>query len=142
MIDGINSSKKCFFAWVIVFVVLCTGLCVLWTVLNNNSPVEEQAPAEIMNWFYIGSFLFACLPIGWKTRKKIFSWYAHIPTEEIKVTETNLVVAVIRLGKCFILLTLDVVLFAFYTAVSVIIGPFINLYTIITGIVFMVQKKI
>ncbi len=142
MIDGINSSKKWFFVWVTVFVVLCAGLCILWTVLNNNSPAEERATSQQMMWFYIGSFLFSCLPIGWATRKKVVSWYAHIPTEEIKVNETNLVVAIARLSKCSFLLGLDIVLFGLYTAIAIIVGPFINLYTIITGIVFMVQKKI
>lgn len=48
MIEGINSSKKAFFAWLAVFVVLFVGLSVTWTVLNNNSPVAEQATAEQM----------------------------------------------------------------------------------------------
>lgn len=142
MIDGINNSKKAFFIWLIVFVVLFVGLCVTWTVLNNNSPAEEQLAPKYMNMFYAGSFLFACLPMGWAVRRKIASWYAHVPTEEIKVFETNLVVALIRLFKCIFLFALDVALFAVYTAVAIIIGPFMNLYTFISGIIFMVTKKI
>lgn len=142
MIDGINNSKKAFFIWLIVFVVLFVGLCVTWTVLNNNSPAEEQLAPKYMNMFYAGSFLFACLPMGWAVRRKMVSWYAHVPTEEIRVFETNLVVALIRLFKCIFLFALDVALFAVYTAVAIILGPIMNLYAFITGIVFMVTKKI
>ena len=142
MIDGINNSKKAFFIWLIVFVVLFVGLCVTWTVLNNNSPAEEQLTPKYMNMFYTGSFLFACLPMGWAVRRKMVSWYAHVPTEEIRVFETNLVVALFRLIKCTVLFALDVSLFAIYTSVAIIIGPFMNLYAFITGIIFMITKKI
>ena len=96
MIEGINSSKKAFFAWLAVFVVLFVGLSVTWTVINNNSPVAEQATAEQMKMLYLGSFLFA----------------------------------------------LNVALFAIYTAFAIVAGPIMNLYTIISGIIFMCQKKI
>ena len=142
MIEGINSSKKAFFAWLAVFVVLFVGLSVTWTVINNNSPVAEQATAEQMKMLYLGSFLFACLPLGWATRRKIAKWYAHVPTEEIQVFETNLVVALFRLGKCSFLFALNVALFTIYTAFAIVAGPIMNLYTIISGIIFMCQKKI
>ncbi len=142
MIEGINSSKKAFFAWVAVFVVLFVGLSITWTVINNNSPVAEQATAEQMKMLYLASFLFACLPLGWATRRKIAKWYAHVPTEEIQVFETNLVVALFRLGKCTFLFALNVALFAIYTAFAIVAGPIMNLYTIISGIIFMCQKKI
>ena len=142
MIDGINNSKKAFFIWLIVFVVLFVGLCVTWTVLNNNSPAEEQLAPKYMNMFYAGSFLFACLPMGWAVRRKFASRYVHVPTEEIKVFETNLVVALIRLIKCTVLAAIDIALFAIYTAIAIILGPIMNLYAFITGIVFMVTKKI
>ena len=142
MIDGINDSKKAFFIWTIVFLVLFIGLCVTWTVLNNNSPVEEQLAPDVMKMFYAGSFLFACLPMGWAVRRRISTWYAHIPTEEIQVFETNLVVAIFRLAKCSILLGFDIALFVLYTAFAIVAGPIMVLYTIISGIIFMCTKKI
>lgn len=142
MIEGINDSKKSFFTWLIVFLVLCIGLCVTWTVLNNNSSADEKLSEQVMMYFYLGSFLFSCLPIGWAARRKVIKWYAHVPTEEIKVFETNLPVALFRLIKCTILFSLNVTLFTIYTSAAIIVGPFINLYAIITGIVFMIQKKI
>ena len=142
MISGINDSKKAFFIWTIVFLVLFIGLCVTWTVINNNSPIEEQLAPDVMKMFYAGSFLFACLPMGWAVRRKIVTWYAHIPTEEIQVFETNLVVALFRLAACTFTFALDVALFGIYTAFAIVAGPIMMLYTIVTGIVFMSTKKI
>lgn len=142
MISGINDSKKAVIIWTIVFLVLSIGLCVTWTVLNNNSPVDEQLAPDVMKMFYAGSVLFACLPMGWTVRRRISTWYAHIPTEEIQVFETNLVVAIFRLAKCSILFGFDVALFVLYTAFAIVVGPIMMLYTIITGIIFMCTKKI
>ncbi len=142
MIEGINSSKKAVIIWFIVFVVLFTGLSITFAVLQNNAVEAEKATPQEMLYLYLGAFLFSCLPIGWAARRKLVTWYAHVPTEEIKVFETNLVVALFRLIKCAFLFGLNVALFAIYTAGAIIAGPFLNLYTIITGIVFMCQKKI
>ena len=142
MISGINSSKKAFFAWIIVFLVIAIGLCTLWTVLNNNSPEEEKASEEIMMYFYGGSILAACFPIGWATKRKITKWYAHIPTEEMKVFETNLPVALFRLIKCWVLLMFDLALLAIYLAFAIVAGPIMTVYTFITGIIFMCMRKI
>lgn len=142
MIMGINSSKKVFFIWLSVFLVLFLGLCITATLLDNTYPPEERSTSAQMGIIYLGSFIISCLPIGWATRRKIIKWYAHIPTEEIKIFETNLVLAIIRLVKCCILLALNTSLFAIYTAFSIIAGPFINLYAIISSIIFMCQKRI
>lgn len=142
MISGINSSKAAFFAWILVFAILFGGLCTLWTVLNNNEPEEEKASDEMMMGFYAASLLIAGFPIGWATKRKITKWYAHIPTEEIKVFETNLPVALFRLIKCMVLLAFDIALLAIYLAFALIAGPIMTVYTLITGIVFMCTKKI
>ena len=142
MIDGINSSKKAFFIWLALFLVLFIGLSVTVTVLDNSYPPEERSTQTQMMILYLASFIIACLPIGWATRRRLVRWYAHIPTDEIKIFETNLVLALFRLIKCSFLLGLNLVIFALYTAFAIVAGPFINLYAIISGIVFMCQKKI
>ncbi len=142
MIEGLNSSKKAVIIWMVVFVVLFAGLFIAITVLQNTSPAEEKATAQQMLIMYVGSFLFSCLPIGWAGRRKLVKWYAHVPTEEIKVFETNLVVALFRLIKCSVLFAFNVALFAIYTAGAVVAGPILNFYTIISGIIFMAKKRI
>ena len=91
MIQGINSSKTAVFVWLFVFIFLFVGLCVTFTMINNNSLEEDKATPEQMNYLYIGSFLFSCLPIGWTARRRMFAKYIHVPTEDIEVFETNLV---------------------------------------------------
>lgn len=142
MIQGINSSKTAVFVWLFVFIFLFVGLCVTFTMINNNSLEEDKATPEQMNYLYIGSFLFSCLPIGWTARRRMFAKYIHVPTEDIEVFETNLVVALFRLGKCTVIAAIDLALFAFYSIVSVVIGPFVNIYSFISGIVFMCTKRI
>ncbi len=142
MIEGLNSSKKSVIIWMIVFVVLFVGLCVGITVIENSYLADDRSTPQQMLILYGASFLISCLPIGWAGRKKLVSWYAHVPTEEIKVFETNLVLAIYRLAKCFILIDLNLFLFAVYTIGAIIAGPFLNFYTIISGIVFMCKKKI
>ncbi len=142
MIEGLNSSKKSVIIWMIVFVVLFVGLSVAIAVLEGAAPADEKSTPTQMLIGYVGAFLLSCLPIGWAGRRKLVKWYAHVPTEEIKVFETNLVVAIFRLTKCSFLLGLNLVLFAVYTAGAVIAGPILNFYTIISGIVFMCKKRI
>ncbi len=142
MIQGINSAKKYFFLWLFVFLILFFGLAIGLTKWNETFPVAEQATKDQMNLLYGASFIIACLPIGWSTRRRFMYWYAHVPTEEIKITETNLVVALFRLIKCSVLTALDIALFAFYFVVSVILGPFMNLYAFITGLIYMLTGKI
>ena len=142
MIEGLNSSKKSVIIWMIVFVVLFVGLSVAIAVLEGSAPADEKSTPTQMLIGYAGAFLLSCLPIGWAGRRKLVKWYAHVPTEEIKVFETNLVVAIFRLAKCSFLLGLNLVLFAVYTAGAIIAGPILNFYTIISGIVFMCQKRI
>ena len=142
MIQGINDSKKSFIIWMAVFVVIFGGLSIGLTVLNNSYPAAEQATAQQMSIIYAVSFFLGCFPIGWATKRKITTWYAHIPTEDIQVFETNLVVAIWRLGKCWFLLLFDVALLCLYIAFAAVAGPIMTLYTLITGIVFICKKKI
>lgn len=142
MIKGINDAKKTVFIWMFVFLVLCIGLCVTFYIINNNAAEADKATDNQMLMLYGGSFLFSCLPIGLSTRRRFLKWYAHVPTEEIKVFETQLPVALWRLIKCAFLAGLNLALFAIYTAMAIVIGPFMNFYAIISGIVYMCKKKI
>ena len=126
----------------VVFVVIFGGLSIGLTVLNNSYPIEEQATAQQMLILYAVSFLVACFPLGWATKRKITTWYVHVPTEEIEVFETNLVLAIWRLGKCWVLFCFNVFLFELYMIFAIIAGPIMMIYTLITGIVFICKKKI
>lgn len=134
MIDHINDSKKAVIIWTVVFLTIFIGLSVFF--------ITTYPEAEL--WTIVLFYIPSCLPIGWAMRRKLIKWYAHVPTEKIlvKVNEGNLLVAIWRLLVVLVLAELNICLFIIYTVGALVVGPFVNLYAIISGFVFMFQKKI
>lgn len=139
MIEDINDSKRAVIIWTTVFLVLFVGLSTWFITLNGKYPESErESLASLLGTAYV----LSCLPIGWAMRRKFVKWYAHVPTEKLKIFETNTILALWRIGVVVILATLNLCLFTIYLYCSVIVGPFVNLYAIISGFVFWLQKKI
>lgn len=139
MIEYINDSKKAVVIWTVVFLVLFSGLSACFITLNGRAPESERESIALLLGM---AYVLSCLPIGWAVRRKVIKWYVHVPTEKIKVFETNLLLALWRIWVAWILAALDLCLLIIYAVASLIVGPFVNLYAIISGVVFMVQKKI
>ncbi len=143
MIQGFNSSKKSYFIWLAVFLVLFVALAGVLLYLSSSS---GEAPANIGEWLilFAAAHLVASFPIGFALRRRYLHWYAHIPTEDLKiqVSDVNLIPAIFSLVKCEFFTVLDLVLLAFYLVASAVIGVFFAPYLIVSGIIFIIKGRI
>lgn len=158
MINGLNDSKKHFFVWAIVTIVLFIGFSIgiqcLFSYLVKSGELDAATETvEIMGKQFssnllIGAFLYviACLPMGWFVRSKFMCWFVHIPTEKIRYryndVANNPIVSFFILMWCWILLFFNAALLLFYICFSIITGIVIFPYHIISGIILMCKKKI
>ncbi len=147
MVKGINSSKKYYFIWLSVFLVLFFGLMIGMTVWANKAPDLFNNKTVKLICLYALPYLIATLPMGITIRRRFMHWYAYVPTDELDL-DFNIfsIVAVIRAGsrlfKCLFLSFFNSLLLLFYLIVAIIIGIFFTPYFIISGIVLIVKKKI
>lgn len=152
MISGINSSKTSFFVWTIITTLLLVALFVLGYYDRANWGLTNEIIKELSAFIPKNAsgilikvalpVLLATFPIGISFKiNAIGPKYIHIPTEKFRVFDTN-PLAIFKLIYCEILFVIDVVLFALAVLFSFIAGPFVFIYTLISGIVLMAKKKI
>ena len=149
MIEGLNDSKKHFFVWGIVTIVIFLALFIAGLVLANSYGGWKEELVEIAGRKFSGTLLvilfmyqFSTFPMGFYVRRKVMRRYIHVPTEEIKINESNTILAFFRLVKCEILAVINLGLLCFYLSASILFGIVLFPYHIISGIVFLIQKKI
>ena len=133
MISGLNDSKKHYFIWTAVTVAIFAVVFALSWGTTGDYPK-----------YFAGllAYCVATIPIGFFVRRKYLHWYVHVPTEKIKIFEANIVVALYRLTVVWVLAAFNLALLWFYLGVSFLFGFVLFPYHLISGIVFMLQKKI
>ena len=146
MIYKINDSKTAYFIWLTVIVVLFAGFTYLVFWFFNHPEIKSEitpADEKIIGILKLAvPYVLATFPLGWTVRRRIMRKYLHVPTEDIRIFETNVVVAFWRLVVCEIVFLIDVVLFVLYFAFSIIFGVLFTPYFIISGIILMITKRI
>lgn len=158
MITGITDSKKHYFIWNIVtiaiFSALFFGLPLLLGAASSDN--YSLAPSDTLQVFGITfsegelyllyallCYAVATFPMGFFVRRKFMKKYIHVPTEQIKISESfrNPFVAFFRLIKCEILAAVDLILLVFYLVVSALVGIVIYPYQLISGLILLITAK-
>lgn len=156
MIQGLTDTKKHFFIWNIVtiaiFSALFFGLPLLLGAASSDN--YSLAPSDTLQIFGITfsegelyllyallCYAVATFPMGFFVRRKIMKKYFHIPTEDIKIFESNILLAFFRVVKCQVLLAINLILLAFYLTASAVIGIVIFPYQLISGVILMISGK-
>lgn len=141
MFDNINDSKSHFFIWLsVTLAIFAVGLGGMFYLIRSSD--ENVLEWEKIVFGVLLPYVVSTVPIGWCFRRQLLKGYIHVPTEKIKVFETNVVLAVGRILLCEILALVDVAIFAFYIVLAVISGPFFFIYFVVSSIVMMAKKKI
>lgn len=151
MIPGINNSKKSFFIWTIITTVLIAGLLILVQVDKENWGIAKEIISQIPKTIIpkkvsrvlirtVLPILLATLLIGVGFKVLIIKpHYLHIPTEKLHAFSPD---SIYYLIKIYINLIIDVIIFALSFVFSLLIGPFVYVYTVISGIILLITKKI
>ena len=141
MIENINNSRKKYFIWLGVTGALFIVLVVLvqFAIQSIKTEIPEFSLGVLA---VVIPYVMATLPLGWAVRRHIVKKYIHVPTEKIEVFETNLVLALGRILLVSFCVGVNISLLSVYSIMSVLIGIFFTPYFIVSGIVFIVQKKI
>lgn len=143
MIKKINDSKKSYFTWLGVTGGLFAVLAVLGLLAFKSGLQAELAISQGMSVIFAVAvaYIFATFPLGMAVRRSFAKWYMHVPTENLRVFETNLVVALGRLFTVYFAVGVNIALLIIYCTLSEIIGIFFTPYFIISGIVFMATGR-
>ena len=148
MIEGLNDSKKHFFVWTIVTLTLFAllfGGCYFvnkYTNVFSELFTKTEISFSVNLAFALAAYTLSTFPLGIFVRRKVMKRYVHVPTEQIKISEKNVAVAFFRLIKCQVLAIVDLVLLCFYIIASFLFGIVMFPYHVISGIVFLIGRKI
>ena len=151
MIKNINDSKKHFFVWTIVTIVIFVATMIGGNALFQWASEEsgEEIPQLAKTLLYVCAYAVATFPIGFAVRRKFMHWYMPMRSPSVGTVKDDYIEgrdhplrAIFRFIRFDFALLFDLVLLAFYCAVSLVIGLFIFPYHITSGIVFLCQKKI
>ena len=151
MIEGINDSKAHYFVWLIVTLLLIGFLFTIVILGGDELAASFKVKAfKLESWMLlIGAYAIAVFPIGFAVRRKFFKFYITFPRifhnsvrEDYEAATNNPIGTFFRMIAFDIVLALNIVLIVLKLAVSVPVGMVIYPYHVISGIVFMTQKKI
>lgn len=152
MITGITDSKKHYFIWNIVtiaiFSLLFFGVPLIMEAASLDADMSGSRESfgigiSDVLLYLLMCYVIATYPMGFFVRRKFMKKYIHVPTEQIKISESfrNPFVGSFRLIKCDILAAVDLILLVFYLVVSALVGIVIYPYQLISGLILLITAK-
>jgi len=151
MIENINDTKKHYFVWLIVTVVIFAlayfggNELLKWAAEESG----EEIPALATVLCVAAAYAVAVFPMGFSVRRKFMYWYMPMRSPSVGTVRgdyaegyNNPIRTLFRFFRFDFALVFDLVLLAFYCVASLVIGIVIFPYYLISGIVFLCLKKI
>ena len=161
MLEGINDSKKHYFVWTIVTLLIFFVPIIVAYFLTKYLPSEiidefEQiavgSPDSLLSKYedllgYLLLYAIATLPIGIAVKKLYFEGkYIHIPNPKVvSIFEQDfgkVLIAGFQVIWCEILAVIDFIILCFNALLCVLTGMVIFPYHLVSGIVLMCKKSI